>query len=316
MTPALLKRHGGTAASLDTDARSSRRRRDIHKRRSKVRLVELLFELGWADAAKKVSACNSSYFALVCRNGHCAQALPTFRCRNRLCPYCAADRQNRAFKKLWPILRAFARMNGKTSPIFITLTFRNSYDSLEELNQQFKVAFKRLRRMKVWTDNIGGSFCGYEFTLTPTGWHYHVHILAFRKQWCSQADLAKCWLEASRGRGEIVYIRAIRELPKGLQQVLRYCLKPIDLSGWTANEVRQFQSMGRIKLSECFGGLRALNVAEEDDAEKPKPLFVGCPCPQCGEPLQRIKISWHDLDRANEMSWFVRNRDGPFITAS
>jgi len=43
--------------------------------------------------------------------------------------------------------------------------------------------------MKRWKGRIRGAVCGYEFTLTPAGWHYHAHILAFREAWYDQAEI-------------------------------------------------------------------------------------------------------------------------------
>lgn len=158
----------GSSASLDSDVRSdTRRQHDKRQRKVKARLVELLFEAGFAQAAKRVARCNSSYIALACLNRHCVQSIPKFRCRNRLCPYCAAERQRRAFLKFWPIVKSFAvRRNSR--PVLITLTIRTDSNSLLIQDKHFKSAFRRLRRMKRWKDQIKGALCGYEFTLTPS----------------------------------------------------------------------------------------------------------------------------------------------------
>ncbi len=303
-------------ASLDTDARSgTRKEREDSKRRTKAHLVELLFAAGYAEAAKKVASCNSNYFALVCRNGHAAQMLPTFRCRNRLCPYCAAERQHRAFAKLWPVLKFFAGTKRSERLVLITLTVRNNFEPLEAQDKHFKAAFRRLRRMKHWKDRISGALCGYEFTPTPTGWHYHAHILCFRKAWYDQTELAEDWQRATRANEAVVDIRAVSTISNGFRDVLQYCFKPTDLRKWTVNEVQQFQSMSRIKLSESFGELRGLNVSENevDFATTAAQLFIGCPCPECGEPLMKVKVFWRDLDRYAPLpkDWFIKARAGP-----
>jgi len=298
-----------------TNAADARKARDSDKRRTKARLVELLFAAGCAEAAKKVASCNSNYFALACSNGHSAQMLPTFRCRNRLCPYCAAEKQRRAFGRLWPVVKFFAGPERNERVVLITLTVRNNFDPLEAQDKHFKSAFRRLRRMKGWKNRISGALCGYEFTLTPTGWHYHAHILSFRKAWYDQTELAEDWQRATRGTGEVVDIRSVSSLSGSLRDVLHYCFKPADLEKWTANEVQQFQSMSRIKLSECFGEFRGLKV-EADEVEYPPVadrLFVGCPCPECGEPLKKVKVSWHDVDKYAPIpkGWFIKARAGP-----
>ena len=303
-----------SSASLDSDVRSdTRREHDKRQRKVKARLVELLFEAGFAQAAKRVARCNSSYIALTCHNRHCVQSIPKFRCRNRLCPYCAAERQRRAFLKFWPILKRYA-VRRNTRAVLITLTIRTNSNSLLNQDKHFKSAFSRLRRMKRWKDHINGALCGYEFTLTPNGWHYHAHILAFRRAWYDQAQLAEDWTRATRTTTTVVDIRAISNLTDGLRATLQYCFKPIDIDTWTANEVDQFKEMERIKLSDCFGPFRGLRVFDEPTDEMvAEPLFVGCPCPECGAPLRRIQILWRELDtlRAIPEHSFEKFRAGP-----
>lgn len=155
----------GSSASLDTDARSdTRSEHDKRQRRSKARLVELLFQAGCALAAKKVARCNTEYLSLACRKRHCVQSIPTFRCRHRLCPYCAAERQRRAFLKFSPVLESYAAFE-TTRVVLITLTVETNSAPLLIQDKQFKAAFRRLRRMKTWKNCISGALCGYEFTL-------------------------------------------------------------------------------------------------------------------------------------------------------
>lgn len=300
--------------SLDTDARSDTQERDGRQRRTKARLVELLFAAGRAASAKKVAQCNADYFTLACRNGHCATSVPSFRCRHRLCPYCAASRQRRAFLRFLPILENYA-CRGNGQPVLITLTVQSSLRALAVEDKEFKAAFGRLRRLKRWKDHISGALCGYEFTLTPNGWHYHAHILAFRKTWYDQRELAQDWQRSARTSIAIVDIRAISNLSDGLRSTLQYCFKPTELDNWTANEIKQFSDLHRIKLSDCFGSFRGLRVSQAvgDDDRRNKALFVGCPCPECGEPLMRIKLSWRQLNAYMRIAkdWFASSRAGP-----
>ena len=298
-----------STASLDSDARSDTRRgHNEPQRRVKARLVELLFQAGCARAAKRVARCNSSYIALACRNRHRVQSIPSFRCRNRLCPYCAAERQRRAFLKFCPVLKSYAASE-KIRVVLITLTVETYSHPLLVQDRLFKAAFRRLRRMKRWKDRISGALCSYEFTLTPKGWHYHAHILAFRRAWYDQAQLAEDWRRAMRTSTAIVDIRAISNLADGLRSTLQYCFKPTEIDNWTANEITQFEEMRGVKLSDCFGALRGLRVMDnsEEDPEAEHPLFVGCPCPECGAPLKRFKLSWRDLEKYSR----VCNRMSP-----
>jgi hypothetical protein len=142
--------------------------------------------------------------------------------------------------------------------------------------------------MKRWKDRISGALCGYEFTLTPEGWHYHAHILAFRRAWYDQSQLAEDWRRAARASTAIVDIRAISNLSDDLRSTLQYCFKATEIDNWTAIEIKQFEEMERLKLSDCFGTLRGLRLQEnrENYPETERPLYVGCPCPECDEPLR------------------------------
>lgn len=298
-----------SSASLDSDVRSGKRtEHDKRQRKIKSRLVELLFEAGFAQEAKKVASCNSSYIALACHNRHRIQSIPSFRCRHRLCPYCAVERQRRVFLKFGSVLKnRAAKENARV--VLITLTMETTSLPLLVQDKLFKAALRRLRRMKRWKDRISGALCGYEFTLTPKGWHYHAHILAFRRAWYDQAQLAEDWQRAMRTTTAIVDIRAISDLSDGLHSTLQYCFKPTEIDNWTANEITQFQEMRGVKLSDCFGALRGLRVVDnrEEDPTVERPLFVGCPCPECGAPLKRLKLSWRDLEKYSR----VCNRVSP-----
>jgi hypothetical protein len=289
----------GSSASLDSDVRSdTRREHDKRQRKIKARLVELLFEAGFAQAAKRVASCNSSYIALACHNRHRVQSIPSFRCRHRLCPYCAVERQRRVFLKFGSVLKHHAANENKRL-VLITLTVETTSHPLVIEDKLFKAALRRLRRMKRWKDRISGALCSYEFTLTPKGWHYHAHILAFRRAWYDQVQLAEDWRRAVRTSTAIVDIRSISNLSDGLRSTLQYCFKPTEIDNWTANEITQFEEMRGVKLSGCFGTLRGLRLMENSEAQPKaeRPLFVGCPCPECGEPLMRLELSWRDLEK-------------------
>jgi hypothetical protein len=302
-----------------SDVRSdTRREHDKRQRKIKAHLVELLFEAGFAQAAKRVASCNSSYIALACHNRHRVQSIPSFRCRHRLCPYCAVERQRRAFLKFGSVLKHHAA-NENERVVLITLTVETTSHPLVMEDKLFKAALRRLRRMKRWKDRISGVLCRYEFTLTPKGWHYHAHILAFRRAWYDQPQLAEDWRRAVRAPTAVVDIRAISNLSDGLRSTLQYCFKSTEINSWTANEIKQFEEMKRVKLSDCFGTLRGLRLLDNSEgyAEAQHPLFVGYPCPECGEPLKRLKLSWRDLERyspiCNHSS--PKTRAGPSVSA-
>lgn len=270
--------------SLDTDARSC-----------KSALVSLLRQAEYGDLADRVQQCCSEFRALACPNSHVFDPVPTSRCRYRLCPDCARERQKRAFARVYPALLELKREFPSDRPVLITLTIKSSHDTLATIVRHFKRWFVKLRRSKAWKDHIRGAVAGFEITYNHRhGWHFHTHILAFRKEWWSQDELARAWARATGDYGQIVDIRAVKDLAGGVCEVLKYAFKPADLARWGPDQVSQFNALGRTKLGECYGELRGIVIKSNDDlpAEDEKiEVIEGGPCPECGEPLSIVRIS-------------------------
>jgi hypothetical protein len=127
------------------------------------------------------------------------------------------------------------------------------------------------------------------------GWHAHVHLLASRKAWWEQADLAARWRRATDGHGTVVDIRdRDADVRAHLCRTLTYLFKPANVQAWGPAEIAQFSALGRTKFAECYGALRGLasDTADHDEDDTPPPreltwhqLTAGAPCPSCGSPL-------------------------------
>jgi hypothetical protein len=209
-----------------------------------------------------------------------------------------------------PVLRAHRRRYPFDRPILITLTAKSSFEPLAVLDRRFKKWFARLRRTVGWRTHVRGAVAGFEFTWhAEKGWHYHIHVLAFRKTlaWYEQADILKQWQRITEGAGCVVDIQSKGTLRTMAEEVVKYCVKPADITGgskpekqWRAQQVAEFNQLRRAKLSECYGSLRGLELdADDEAAEAAEPLPVdehehlgfGSPCPDCGLPLQYETVS-------------------------
>jgi hypothetical protein len=283
-----------SVTSVHTDAGSCRLDRDVEKRH----LVNLLAAAGLHERAVSVGQCCEQYRALGCASGHTFNPVPTYRCRYRLCVDCARERQRRAYSRLWPILHGFQRAYPHDRPILITLTVKSTFDQLRVIDMRVKGWFRNLRRSVVWKHRIRGAVAGFEMTYNPQqGWHYHIHILAFRKVWYDQAELAEQWCRITKGAGQIVDIQSKGKLSKMVDEVLKYCFKPANLNQWDIQQVREFDGLRGIKLSDCYGELRGLKVESDEDLTGPemlsdphRDLGYGSPCPDCGEPLRFVTV--------------------------
>ncbi len=289
-----------TSTSLDTVVRVGSSTLDVA---DKTHLVALLRECGKPKLAENVSHCHAEFRVLACKSGHRFNPVPTYHCNFRLCVDCARDRQRRAYARLMPVLRAHQRRYPFDRPVLITLTARSSFDPLAAQDKRFKAWFTRLRRTVLWRNCIRGAVAGFEFTWdAEKGWHYHAHILAFRKAWVEQSDLLEQWARITDGAGAAgVDIQSKGTLRSMADETLKYCFKPADIGltaapakRWTAQQVTEFTQLRRVKLNESYGSLRGLSLdADDDDAELAEPrtmdahaaLSFGSPCPDCGARL-------------------------------
>ncbi len=285
-------------ASLDTVVRVGRSPLNAP---DKTRLVALLRECGDEKRAESVARCHAEFRVLSCKSGHRFNPVPTFHCNYRLCVDCARDRQRRAFARLMPVLRAHQRRHPFDRPVLITLTARSTFDPLTAQDKRFKAWFTRLRRTVLWKGSIRGAVAAFEFTWDANkGWHYHAHVLAFRKSaWVEQSDLLAAWARITEGAGAAgVDIQSKGTIRSMAEETLKYCFKPADigLTGapekrWTARQVGEFNSLRRVKLSESYGSLRGFQLDTDDAETEGAPadahadLHFGSPCPDCGSPL-------------------------------
>jgi hypothetical protein len=202
-----------------------------------------------------------------------------------------------------PVLRAHQRRHPFDRPVLITLTARSTFDSLAVQDKRFKAWFTKLRRTVLWRGSIRGAVAAFEFTWdADKGWHFHAHILAFRKVWVEQSDLLAQWARITEGAGAAgVDIQSKGSLRSMAEETLKYCFKPADigLTGapekrWTARQVEEFNQLRRVKLSESYGSLRGFTLDADDETEAEAEgapadphadLHFGSPCPDCGKRL-------------------------------
>jgi hypothetical protein len=133
----------------------------------------------------------------------------------------------------------------------------------------------------------------FEFTWNETeGWHYHAHILAFRRAWYAQEELLEQWQRITDGAGAVVDIREAQDFRGAVAEVVKYSFKPANVEKWTVQQVAEFNALRRLKLSDCYGELRGLKVESDDDLrpDSEHHLEVGSPCPDCGEPLMLVTL--------------------------
>lgn len=266
-------------------------RRMEKRQESKDLLIKLLHSAELYETAAKVEECGREIKALS-DGEHALKGTPRYRCGNRLCADCAANRQRKAVKRLLPALRKLKRLHPHGRFILLTTTIR----SQQEITMLYdlKDSFRRLRRTKAWEEHIFGGVGTYEDTYHPEkGHHFHVHLLLLRGRYWLQQEIRELWKKITHGEGEVVDIRPAGSLEKGVLEVTKYIHDPTNLEKWGPDQVKQFSTLKRVKFAECYGELRGIvpDLEDKDGEEEDIELEAGDPCPICGKKLSLVIIS-------------------------
>lgn len=198
-------------------------------------------------------------------------------CRDRLCPTCMRRRAMRVREKLISLVSA---MN---SPRFLTLTERDTTESLSVRMKRLTAAVRRLRRTKAWRRHVSGGVMVWETTRNEAAgtWHPHVHLLVDGAFW-NHSDLLAEWKLALGGDGS-ARIEACPDRVKAARYLAKYLAKDSEVGGWRASTIVDFASgMHRRRLIATFGKSHSVNI-DLCDAEPAK------------QSLPRESMSYHAI---------------------
>jgi len=262
-------------------------------------IIGLAKELGEKKLADKVKECHSGMAWLTCGK-HVYKPIPNKTCQFRLCPYCARRQANKKFKKYYLSAYAFAKVNGYQSMHLVLTQKKVARECLQPAVNRLMAAYRKLIRRSVWKEYFKGGLWSIEFTFTETAYHVHLHMVVFRSKFIDVDLLRAEW--QSVGGGENLRLTQITDISKGLREVLKYIGKPIDISNFTSDNLKDVLDMKGKKFFGTFGEFRTFNRKfNEGDyselfADLEIPLDVsdleeGHPCPDCGDELFQIRHS-------------------------
>ncbi len=181
------------------------------------------------------------------------------KCKNRWCLPCSRERAQR----LWRQISEYCE--GKPVRL-ITLTIRHQAGPLKEQIDHLLRSFAKLRKRRIWKDNVIGGVAVLEVHHNGgnCGWHPHLHILV-EGAFISQRDLALAWHNCTK-TSYIVDIRAPSSGPRAVAYVLKYMSKPLHKKishndGLLAEAVEALH--GR-KLLITFGTWRDLRLTDPE----------------------------------------------------
>lgn len=216
--------------------------------------------------ARRIGLCCNSPTFRIRPGGKLAPCL--HRCRDRLCPFCAAHRGRQAAAKV------LARSQRAAALRLITLTMAASAAPLHDRVVRLLACFKKLRAHAKWAARVRGGIYGIEVTRGKRGdhWHVHLHVVA-DGEFFPQPLLKSLWLEIT-GDSMIVDVRAVHDRAKAAKYIAAYVGKPPEMASWTGDQIREFAAaMHGQRLLQPFGSFHGVDP-DADDAPEVEPPSV------------------------------------------
>jgi len=158
-------------------------------------------------------------------------------------------------------------------------------------------------------DLTGRGFVTFEITYNPVADSFHPHLNVVRdSRYIPQPYLVVLWRNATRGEGEVVWVKKLSNIPEDMHEVVKYVCKPGDIPAARRGDLRRF-----------LKGLRRvwpLGGAKPCEREKACPFCgeVGCKAHMSGSgvilrqedtTLGKAVLVYYGQDVPRE-SWFVR----------
>ena len=208
--------------------------------------------------------------------------------KHLLCPFCAVGRGSRMMAKAMPKLEHVVETRPNLIPVHIVLTVKNR-DELRPVAHHCLSSLRKLIQRR--RDGIKGTITSeaakvagalYSVETThdeETGWHPHVHMLAFLEDYIDQEALSREWHHIT-GDSYIVHVERVKSHREGrnhvtlvdaLSEVAKYAVK---LSGLPeADAWEAYQVFTRKRLVGTLGCLRGIPLTDEvlDDPIEAEP---------------------------------------------
>lgn len=186
-----------------------------------------------------------------------------FRCRDRLCPLCAAQRATEVAQRVLDATSAADSLR------FLTLTVLSTDAPLREQLDALYAWYREMRRTAAWRAHVVGGVATVEVTRNAeTGqWHPHLHVLTDGRFW-AQADIADLW-ERVTGSSRIVDIRKVNRRSTVSKYVAKYASKPAKMDAWPPDAIREYaEAIHRRRMVITTGSMHGVHVDRDSEAER------------------------------------------------
>lgn len=240
---------------------------------------ELLARLdleGATDLADRLRQCGLDY-RLYCKSCGYLHMAAT-KCNRKWCPSCAPKRANDRASKLRHAIRQMRW------PLQLTLTMRNVplEDAPRTILRSLMQSYARLRRTKLWTDNVRGGIVSVEVTDKGNGLHPHLHsvvdcewlalttprphrgddIETLRSKFAGAArELQGAWARCL-GQEEPPRLWIRRCDAGAAAEIVKYALKSEDAINCQGAVAPILRMLDAVRTVATFGTLRGLKIIE------------------------------------------------------
>lgn len=243
-----------------------------------------------------------------------------WRCGSKLCPDCLARQSRINRKRLREALNAQKAAKGERFS-FATFTIPNVGTSLTTARELVDRSWTLFRKRKLCVSLIRGWSKSEEFTVTPNGFHYHLHCI-FLHQWFLYQELRRVWTDCVQIAFEernipftcptsdgLLYVvldqigkpcmrhgGRVFTMEQTIQEGAKYLTKSDSWSKLRPNDLIEIAMIRKWnRMFELGGSFRSLTTS---DAEADEPIVHTRPFSDGGSPAGPS----HWRDRVNTMS--------------
>lgn len=206
-----------------------------------------------------------------------------WHCHDRLCMPCQR-RRSQALKDAIDYNAQGGRLR------FVTLTEKHVPEPLKNQLKDLREDFAKLRRSKLWKENVRGGISSVEVKLGDDGlWHVHLHLI-LEGNYIDQEELSTAWFNAT-GDSHIVDIREVTNLDKASHYITKYITKPVDTGTLNNSEALS-------EFAEAIKGTRTYALLGKWKKPPPRP---DADDPGDWEPVATV-ADWHRAKQL-ELPW-------------
>jgi hypothetical protein len=175
-----------------------------------------------------------------------------WRCGSKLCPSCLARQSWQTRKRLREALKRQRPRKGQRY-YFLTFTIPNPDLSLVETRSIVNRAWSLFRKRSLCVSSVGGGSKSEEFTVTPNGFHYHLHCLWLSK-WLLYNEVRRVWTDC------VKQAFADHDRPftcRTVDEMLNVVIKPV-----TPNDKTIFELCKYVTKCDSWSKIRKSDLAE------------------------------------------------------